>query len=98
MFDNLEYLERVFKENGDEYLEFIKVEDKLSYKPDLHAFLLIDELFSDKRSVISGANHEEIYLNIDFDEAGNLPEDILIELIRCGVILDFDTDSLKMLV
>lgn len=71
--------------DGAEYIKFDRVEVKRSSRPDLHAFLLLDEMFPGTTDMISGAEHDEIYLAIDEDEAATLTDDQILELIRCGV-------------
>jgi hypothetical protein len=46
-------LQKMFEKHNDEYLEFNKIENKLSKRADLHAFILLDQLVPDK---IQGTN------------------------------------------
>ena len=44
----------IYDKYGDEeFLKFERVENKRSQRPDLHAFLLLDELVPDKSDIIA---------------------------------------------
>ena len=73
----------------DEYLNFDSVENKLSTRPDLNAFLLLDRLFPNKsRDIISAASHDVFYLDVSDDEIERISKDDALTLIRCGVMCD----------
>ncbi len=92
-------LEKLCKKYEDEFLEFDKVENKLSNRPDLHAFLLLDKLFPSTNDMISAAEHDEIYLEIEPDKLSRkATEEQILELIRSGVMYDEETDSISMFV
>jgi hypothetical protein len=82
-------LKELFKKHGTERNKFDRVENKYSKRHDLHAFILIDKILvdlEDQYDIISGATHDEIYLNADVEELARLiTEEQVIELIRCGV-------------
>lgn len=83
------------EEKSDEFLKFDRVENKLSQRTDLHAFLLLDKLVPDKRDIVRGACHDEIYLGVDSRKlAEAVTRDQLVELIRCGVRWSDESDSL----
>jgi len=71
----------------EEYIKFERVRNKRSNRPDLHAFLLLDELFPQSRDIICGAWHDEIALDVSEDDADTLTDEQIVELIRCGVRL-----------
>ena len=82
---------------NDEYVKFDRVENKRSGRPDLHAFLLLDSLISGTTDMISAAEHDEFYLDIDIDQlAAVVTPDQIIDLSRCGVRYDDDLDTLAM--
>lgn len=88
--ENIESVFDKFHEDG-EYIEFDRVENKLSNRPDLHAFLLLDKLVPGKGDMVSGAEHDEIYLETDLEElAAVATEDDIRDLVRCGVRCDGD--------
>ncbi len=89
-------IEEIFEKHNNEFLEFDRVENKRSNRPDLHAFILLDELFPGDRDLISSAEHDEIWLDITTEDIGNLTEDQIIELVRCGV--RYDEEALCMFV
>jgi hypothetical protein len=83
-----------FEQFEDDYLEFDKVENKLSKRKDLHAFIMLDKLFPDHMNIICNAEHDEFWLEIEEDDIETLTDDQILELTRCGVRYD---DGLKML-
>ncbi len=90
--------EQYAKHEG-EFLEFDRVENKTSQRHDLHAFMLLDRLVPGKGDIVSAAEHDEIWLGVSPEELAKVAtEDQIIELIRCGVRHDGDTDSLAMFV
>lgn len=92
-------LDEMFDKCEDEYIKFDRVENKRSNRPDLHAFLLLDELMPGTRDMVSAAEHDEIYLDIDVDAFKAVAtEEIVIELTRCGVRYDSGYDTFCMFV
>ena len=90
-------LESFYEEHEDEFLRFDRVARKLSNRPDLHAFLLLDKLVPGNSDIVSGAGHDEIYLDTSPDSLlAVATEDELIELHRCGVLYGGEYDSLYM--
>lgn len=95
----LEEMIAVFKEIGDEYLEFDRVEHKLSARPDLHAFLLLDQLVPDAQDMVCAAEHDVVYLQPDATELANkLTRQQIIDLCRCGVRYSSEHECLCMFV
>lgn len=88
----------LFEAHADKYLEFHPyVSQPRSQRPDLHAFLLIDELCPGKTNLISASEHDEFYLAITLDElCEKINETQLIELIACGVRYDRGYDCFCM--
>lgn len=79
-------IEELFEEFGDEFLEFNKVENKLSTRPDIHAFILLNQLVPGKKDMVSGAEHDEIFLDVNIEELEKvITKEQVIELHRCGV-------------
>lgn len=84
-----EELEQLFEKHNGEYIEFAKVEEKRSRRPDLHAFLLLDELVPGDGDMITAADHDEYWLSVDREAVAEvITEKQVVELIRCGVRLD----------
>ena len=75
---------------GDEFLKFEKVANKRSQRPDLHAFLMLDELFPGDSDLVSSASHDEIWLDVDDDQVETLTDEQILELSWCGVRHDSD--------
>lgn len=81
----------------DDFLKFEQVASKLSARPDLHAFLLLEQLAPGTRGIIGAAEHDIIYLDVDLDVlCAHATEAQIADLRRCGVILDTTTESLAM--
>ncbi len=86
---NYKQLEALFEQHDEEFLHFDRVEKRRSKRPDLHAFLLLDEIFLGTTDMVSSAEHDEIWLAPSLDELPeSLTEEVVIELMRCGVRLD----------
>lgn len=82
--------------SDEEFLRFERVEDKRSTRPDIHAFLLLNDLFPCTTSIVSGAQHDQIWLGVHESEVSTLTIQNVIELSRCGVSYDDETGSLYM--
>lgn len=88
-----------YQKYEDEYLEFNRVANKTSKRADIHAFNLLDRLIPREFKIVSGAEHDQIWLEVSPDELSKVAtEDQIVELIRCGVRYDSETDSLAMFV
>lgn len=96
------------KHEGAEFLKFERVKNRLSQRPDIHAFILLDQIAPPKPTrgspdhssdMVGSAEHDEVWLDTDLgDLASNATEEQIIDLIRCGVRFDEDVDSLAMFV
>lgn len=81
-------IEERFKQFEDDFLKFQKVEGKRSERPDLHAFILLDEILPGTGDIVSGAEHDEIYLSVDLEDLDKrATDDHIQELVRCGVMI-----------
>lgn len=81
-------IEKVFEKHNDEFLKFKRVKNKLSSRPDIHAFILLNQLVPGTRDMVSAAEHDEFFLDVDVDELEKVAtEEQVIDLIRCGVRL-----------
>jgi hypothetical protein len=92
-------MRELFKAHESEFLKFHNVigQRRLSERPDLCAFLLLNQLCPGSADIVGDAQHDIIHLSADPDKlmATASPDDILT-LVRCGVIFDTETDSLAM--
>ena len=94
-----EDLQDRFESVNDDYGKFELVENKRNSRPDIHAFLVLDEIFpSSGRDIVSAASHDVIYLEIDGDELDRLLDSEILEIVRCGVMYDGENDCLSMFV
>jgi hypothetical protein len=92
-------INEIFEKYADDYCKFRFVEFRRSKRPDIHAFLLLDEIVPGDTDMVSAAEHDEIYLSVSPEDLGRLAtESQILDLIRCGVRLDRSTDSLAMFV
>jgi len=96
--DKSQLMEQSFDAVNDEFLRFDRIENPLSKRPDLCGFLYLDKLFPRERDMISAAEHDEIWLDIDIEEIYKLSEEDIIYLTRCGIRFDRETESLAMFV
>ena len=94
--EETDFSEKWEKVSGDEYLKFDRISNKKSNRPDLHAFLLLDELFPGNTDIVVSAEHDEIWLNVEKEQIESLTDEQIVELCRCGVRYDRDNNSLCM--
>ena len=89
----------LFEKYETEFLKFDRVEYKLSLRPDLHAFMLLDILMPGTSDIVSNTSHDEIFLEVEPEALAQVAtEDQLQELHRCGVRHDIGQDALVMFV
>lgn len=85
----VEELEAAFeKHSEDEFLEFNRIKNPRHHRPDLCAFLMPDEAVPGEfgRDMVSGAEHDLVFLGVDVEELAKVATDDLIrDLSRCGV-------------
>lgn len=95
-----ERLEELFESNDDEFLKFDRIKQPIypgTLRPDLYAFNLLDALVPGTQDMVSGAEHDEIFLDVDLDKlADKILDWQVIDLIRCGVRFVSEYDSLAM--
>jgi len=90
-------LEEVFESFDDDFLKFEKVESKLNPRADLCAFLLLDKLIPGTADMVSGGEHDGIWLDTDCDKLAEIATEAdILTLVRCGV--RYEDDSLAMFV
>jgi len=70
---------------------------QLSENPQLHVFLLLDQLLPGQSSVVAAVQHDQIFLSAPLDRlAPVISRDQVIDLMQHGVFID--EDSLAMFV
>ena len=95
----VEEMKALFVKYDDEYIAFGRVENKRSQRPDIHAFILLDALVPGDRDIVCSSEHDEIYLEVEPEAlAAVATKEQIIELIRCGVRIDEEVNSLAMFV
>lgn len=87
---NYDDLHDIFVKHDDEFIKFERVSNKLHKCPDIHAFLLLEQIAPVERGrIITCAEHDEIYLGTDMELfCANAREEQIVDLIRCGVRYD----------
>jgi hypothetical protein len=97
----IEELQEQFKAADDEFLQWerIPITERRSNRRDLHAMHLLDELLPGTDPMVAAAEHDEIWLTIGGETLAAVvqPEQI-VELMRCGIRYDEETDSLARFV
>lgn len=84
-------IRELFEQYRDEYLKFDRVQNPRSKRPDLHAFLVLDELVPSDRDMIACAWHDNIGLSVELEDlAPVVTEEQIVDLIRCGVRINKD--------
>ena len=88
-----------FEKHEDEFLKYDRIESPRHASPDLCAFLVLHDIVGGSRDMVSSAEHDEIWLDVDISElAEKATESDIITLIRCGVRLDEEVSALAMFV
>jgi hypothetical protein len=88
---------KAFLAASDEYGKFDRIENKLSSRPDIHAFVLLNNLVPSTERMISAAEHDEYWLDVDmfkFSEVAT--QENITDLSRCRVRYDAKNDCLTM--
>lgn len=90
--------EEMFEADSDEFLKFERIPqgERRHARPDLCAFLYLSEKFPSDFDMVSAAEHDEIFLDIETDQIETLTQDDVTYLLRCGV--HYSEDSLAMFV
>ena len=90
-------LKATFDKYDDEYIQFQNVANKRSRRPDMHAFIVLDELLpgDGKGDLISAAEHDQFFLDIEPEALARVAtEELILDLVRCGVSFDEENESL----
>lgn len=84
--------------DGREFAMFHHIEKPLHKRPDLCAFLMLDQVCPGTSGMVTWAGHDEIALEVTpeaLSRAG-VTKEFVTDLVRCGV--HYDEDSLRMFV
>jgi hypothetical protein len=77
--------------------EHIPAEHRLSQRPDLHVFLLLDQLVPSTHNIVASADHDVIWLQTPIEDLAKvITREQILDLARCGVMYDNGTESLRM--
>ena len=76
--------------------KFSNISTKLASRADVHAFILLDQMFPKSGDIISASKNNVIYLDITDDMIETLSDEVILELINCGVLYSSEYDCLYM--
>lgn len=86
-----------FERHGEtDYIKFDRVVNPPTMRPDLCAFLMLDRLCPGTSDIVSAAEHDTFYLDINLDNLSAITDDDILTLVRCGVMYDDDLECLYM--
>jgi hypothetical protein len=92
-------IKAVFERYTTDFLKFERITNPLNPRPDVCAFLMLQALAPDTSDIVSAAEHDRIWLDVDMDVLSEAAtEEQLRDLHRCGVCYDREYDCLSMLV
>jgi len=81
----------------DEFLKFDRISRPRHERPDIAAFLLLHKLVPASSDMVSAAEHDQIWLEVDPEKLAEVAsESDVLELVRCGVM--FEDEGLSMFV
>ena len=88
----------LFETYEDDFLKFDKIpaERRLSKRPDLNAFMLLDTLVPETEDIVCCAEHDQIYPSVNLDKLTSITEEQVSDLRRCGLFIE--NDGLSMFV
>lgn len=90
-------LQETFEKFDEQYIKFDQATGKLNDRPDLCAFILLDKLVPGNRDIISAAEHDVFYIEIDLEKLAEVAtEENIALLVSCGVMYDSELDCLSM--
>ena len=90
-------IEDIFEKHNDEYLKFERVVNPLHPRSDLAGFLLLDKIAPGTNDMISAAEHDEFFLDVDMEGFKKVAtEENIITLIRCGIRYSSEYDCFCM--
>ena len=90
----------------EEYLQFSRVGNKRSSRPDVHAFILLDELVPAPArpaldelvpiicNMVLASKDDELYLSVEVEQLNGVDPEAIKELLRCGVWYNEEADFL----
>lgn len=92
-------LKELWKKYGNDAGDFDKVENKLSQRSDVHAIMFLDKLFPGTNDMFWCGADDQIFFKIRLDQfAQTATEEQFLELIRCGINLDWDCNCFSLFI
>ena len=80
-----DYAYRIYGTSKDQFNKFYCI-NKKSKRKDLHAFNLIDEIVPGEIDIVSCAEHDQIWLEVELsDLAEVITKEQIVELVHCGI-------------
>jgi hypothetical protein len=94
----MDELADTFDNDDETHFNNIPVPLRLSTRRDLCAFLILEQLIPGKTAdIISCAEHDEIWLDVDLEALAAVIDEPTINALRaCGVFYDKENDSLSL--
>jgi hypothetical protein len=91
-------IKEIFEKYENESYKFELVQNKLSQRGDMHAMIMLDQLFPGGYGMVSAAEHDQIWFNVSWEDVNKLTEEQIRTLNQCGVWFDHKYQSLSMFV
>ncbi len=101
----VEELKAAFEKHGEEeYVQFKRIERPRHRRPDICAFLMLDDALPNAvgrngaaRDIVAAGEHDEIWLDVELEDlAAVATDDMIRDLSRCGV--RYESEGLCMFV
>jgi len=90
-------LSEEFEKHDDEFLKFERIKKPLHARPDICAMLMIHAIVGGVGDLISAAEHDVFYFDVDVETfAEKATTEQIRDLRRCGVVFFEECDSLGM--
>jgi hypothetical protein len=91
-------IEAVFEKYEDDFIRFERIpeSERLHRRPDICAFLKLDQMSPGTTDIVCWAGHDEIAVDVDLERCDALTEADIVYLIRCGC--RFDDGGIRMFV
>lgn len=94
---DLKTIASIFDKYDNEVYNFDKIENKLDSKREIHAILLLDNLFPDDNPFDS-CDKDYLFLGLSINNIKKLTDENILELSRCGIYLDLEYKLLRIII
>jgi hypothetical protein len=85
-----------FNSYRQDYTKFNLIKNKRATHPEEHALIILSELMLTAVTLTASGDSEEVFLDIPGDIILSLQEDMITELVRCGVKYNEDNRCLTL--